>query len=373
MLPNVGYITGRLREAKNATGRLREVGRIPVRRVEEVSEPLREPGIITGYRHENCSVIQAVASLFNATNETVNFWTHFLASVYFTWLLLSLSTIMPLFEDPYLFPLTCYMIAACCYPLMSCLAHAFSCLSLTATHVCFFIDYLAISMYSWAVAYLYYSYCFPPQLMNTWFSEIFLPVAAVNAILATLCASLSRFLPPTVCQKMLRVAAFVEPFLWDSFPLVLWLYTCDTNVDCCGESRIYHIHQFACVITASFFYGSHFPERLAPGCFDYVGHSHNILHIFSILGTNEQMRAVLIDLKNRRAYLEAGDWLPSPTWATQATPSLLVCNIFLVLLLTYFLSKNLLSTHQNCPQNTSRQLLITSPSTTQPYDHLKEQ
>ncbi|KAK8740010.1 hypothetical protein OTU49_003319 [Cherax quadricarinatus] len=371
MFPNVGYVTGRLREARNVTGRLREVGRIHVKRVEEVSEPLREPGIITGYRHENCSVIQAVASLFNATNETVNFWTHFVASVYFAWLLVSLSTIMPLFEDPYLFPLTCYMIAACCYPLMSCLAHAFSCLSLTATHICFFIDYLAIAMYSWAVAYLYYSYCFPPNLMNSWFSQIYLPVAAVNAVLATLCASLSRFIIHPGFQKTLRVAAFVEPFVWDSFPLVVWLYTCDTSTESCGESRIYHLNQFFCVITASFFYGSHIPERLAPGCFDYVGHSHNILHIFSIMGTNEQMRAVLIDLKNRREGLEKENWLPTPMWALQATPSLLMCNIFLVLLLTYYLSKHMRSVHQTCPQNSSRQPLVTA--TIVPSSHTKDQ
>ncbi|XP_045597037.1 membrane progestin receptor gamma [Procambarus clarkii] len=372
MFPNVGYVTGRLREARNVTCRLREVGRIRVKTVEEVSEPLREPGIITGYRHENCSVIQAVASLFNATNETVNFWTHFLASVYFTWLLVSLSTIMPLFEDPYLLPLTCYMIAACCYPLMSCLAHAFSCLSLTATHICFFIDYLAISMYSWAVAYLYYSYCFPPQLMNTWFSHIYLPVAAVNAILATLCASLSRFIHQPAFQKILRVAAFVEPFVWDSFPLVLWLYSCDTSSDSCGESRIYHLNQFFCVITASFFYGSHFPERLAPGCFDYVGHSHNILHVFSIMGTNEQMRAVLIDLKKRRSYLEFVNWLPTPKWAMQATPSLLMCNILLVLVLTYFLSKHMRSTRHSCTQNTSCQPMVAATAPP-PNDHAKEQ
>ncbi|XP_042230864.1 membrane progestin receptor gamma-like [Homarus americanus] len=370
MFPNVGYVTGRLREARDVTGRLREVGRIPVKRVEEVSEPLREPGIITGYRHENCSVIQAVASLFNATNETVNFWTHFLASVYFAWLLVSLSTIMPLFDDPYLYPLTCYFIASCCYPLMSCLAHAFSCLSLTATHVCFFIDYLAISMYSWAVAYLYYSYCFPPQLMNTWLSQVYLPVAAVNAVLATLCASLSRFIHHSVTRKILRVAAFVKPFIWDSLPLVLWLYTCDTSGDSCEESRSYHLNQFACVFIALFFYGSHIPERLAPGCFDFVGHSHNILHVFSILGTNEQMRAVLIDLKNRRADLEVANWIPSPIWATQVTPSLLLCNIFLVLTLTYFLSRQMQYSHKSVHINLSCQPHCTTVS---PNDHLKEQ
>lgn len=337
MLPNVGYITGRLRDAKKVTGRIREAGRIPVRRVEEVSETLREPGIITGYRHENCSVLQAVASLFNATNETVNFWTHFLAAVYFAWLAVSLSSILPLFGDVYLHPLTCYLVAACCYPLTSCLAHAFSCLSITATHICFFVDYLAISMYSWAVAYLYFSYCFPPHLRNTWFSAIFLPVAAANSVLATLCASHSRFIRNPLMQKALRVAAFVVPYVWDSIPLLVWLRSCEESS--CGESRLYHLSQFACVVVASFFYGSHFPERLAPGRFDYLGHSHNMLHVFSILATNEQLRAVLLDLRRRRQELYAADWLPSPAWATHASPLLILANFAIVFAFTRRLSR----------------------------------
>lgn len=344
MFPGPGYVTGRLREAKKLTaGRLMEAGRIieaghlPVKRVDEVAESLREPGIITGYRNENCSVLQAMVSLFNATNETVNFWTHFLAFFYFLWLLISLATIMPIFQDPYYFPLTCYLFASCAYPLMSCLAHAFSCLSLTALHICYFIDYAAISMYTWSVALIYYSYSFPTHLMNTWFSQIFLPIAVGNSLLATFCASSSRFFQSTAIQKILKVVAFVVPFAWDSLPLVIRLYTCDYDTESCAESGIYHIHQFICVGIAFFFYGSHLPERIAPGCFDYVGHSHNLLHVFSIVATNEQMRAIIIDLKHQRPILEHINWLPSYTWSTVVSPLVFALNILLVFILAYSL------------------------------------
>ncbi|KAK7079392.1 Membrane progestin receptor delta, partial [Halocaridina rubra] len=350
MFPGAGYVTGRLREAKKMTaGRIMEAGKfiegshLPVKRVDEVAETLREPGIITGYRNENCSALQAMVSLFNATNETVNFWTHFLAFFYFVWLLVSLSTVMPLFEDAYYFPLTCYLFASCAYPLMSCLAHAFSCLSLTALHICYFIDYAAISMYTWAVALIYYFYAFPTHLMNTWYSQIFLPIAVINSFLATFCASSSRFFKSTTVQKILRLLAFVVPFVWDSAPLVIRLYTCDYETESCGESSIYHIHQFVCVGIAFFFYGSHLPERLAPGCFDYVGHSHNLLHVFSIIATNEQMRAIIIDLKHQKHRLEAINWIPSSFWATVVSPSVFALNITLVLVLAYSLF-----THRNC-------------------------
>ncbi|XP_064095214.1 membrane progestin receptor gamma-like [Macrobrachium nipponense] len=345
-----GYITGRLREAKKLTeGRLKEAGRLmemshlPVKRVDEVSETLREPGIITGYRNENCSVLQAMVSLFNYTNETVNFWTHFLAFLYFLWLLVSLATIMPLFEDQYYYPLTCYLFASCAYPLMSCLAHAFSCLSLTALHICYFIDYAAISMYTWSVAVIYFFYSFPVHLMNTWYSQVFLPIAVLNSLLATFCASSSRFFKTPGIQKVLRIVAFVVPFVWDSAPLIIRLYNCDYENDSCAESSIYHIHQFLCVGVAFFFYGSHLPERLAPGCFDYVGHSHNLLHVFSILATNEQMRAIIIDLQLQQDKLENLNWIPTSTWSTIASPLVFLLNILLVLILAYSLFN-----HRHC-------------------------
>lgn len=356
MFPGAGYVTGRLREAGNVTYRLREASRLPkvrVRRVDEVSEPLREPGIITGYRNENCTVLQAVVSLFNATNETVNFWTHFLASVYFIWLLASLSSAMPLFDDPYLYPLTCYLFTSCGYPLMSCIAHAFSCLSITATHVCYFLDYAALSVYTWGVAYAYYSYCLAPQLMDSWFAKIFLPVALMNAVSATFCACLSRFIVNPIIQKSLRVSAFVVPAVWDLTPLAFWLYTCDASTESCGESRIHHINQYVCVIVASFFYGSHFPERLAPGRFDIVGHSHNLLHVFSFLATNEQMRAVLIDLKMRRHSLESTGWIPNLKLLTLVTPCLIITIIVLVLVMTRLLSRKSTTDAASNPNKTS--------------------
>lgn len=329
MWSGTGYFISRLREVR------REVthgyNKVPVHTALEIHESYREPGIVTGYR-KNYSVSQVIFSLFQSNNETLNFWTHFIPTLYFVWKFFSLSSTMPLFSDAYLFPLACHMVASCTYPLASCLAHAFSCISPMATYVCFFLDYAALSLYSWGAAILYYAYVFPESAFNTWYSQIFLPVAAANAIFSTFLACFSRFVDGPVLIVSLRLGAFVAPFVWDSIPLVYRLLTCDPDTDTCGESGHYHLMQFCAVLAAAFFYASHIPERFAPGSFDIVGNSHNLLHLFSIIGTHEQIQAAIIDLTGRRASLKRIGWVVDPVWAQIVTPTLFILSLLIIVI-----------------------------------------
>lgn len=38
-----------------------------------------------------------------------------------------------------------------------------------------------------------------------------------------------------------------------------------------NEASLYHQKHMLMTLLASFFYSAHLPERLAPGCFDYIG------------------------------------------------------------------------------------------------------
>lgn len=38
-----------------------------------------------------------------------------------------------------------------------------------------------------------------------------------------------------------------------------------------NEATLYHQKHMVMTLLASFFYSAHLPERLAPGCFDYIG------------------------------------------------------------------------------------------------------
>ena len=336
MLLRTGYIIGRLREVRREV--TQSYNGVAVHSAEEMRECYREPGIVSGYR-KNYSVSQVVLSLFQSNNETVNFWTHFLPSLYFLWNFISLSSTMSVFSDPYLYPLACHLVTSCTYPLASCLAHAFSCISPKATYVCFFLDYAALSLYSWGTSVLYFAYTFPVSSFSGFYSASFLPVAAVNAVLATFFACGSRFVENQRLVKILRLGAYIVPFVWDSIPLVYRLITCDTETDSCERSMPYHLVQFASVFAASFFYASHIPERFAPGRFDFVGNSHNLLHLFGIIATHEQIRGAIVDLTYRKEFLQKINWVVHPAWVVVVTPVVLILNLIIIITSVSLLNK----------------------------------
>jgi len=94
-----------------------------------VDEAIREPGIFTGYRAEDCTVGECCRSLFCGTNETLNFWTHFLPTILFVWRTYRLAEQWDYFTDNpdrYGQPFLVYMVTCCLYTFMSAIAHGFS-------------------------------------------------------------------------------------------------------------------------------------------------------------------------------------------------------------------------------------------------------
>nr|XP_021493469.1 progestin and adipoQ receptor family member 6 isoform X3 [Meriones unguiculatus] len=108
-------------------------------------------------------------------------------------------------------------------------------------------------------------------------------------------------------SKALRAAAFAYPFLFDSLPLFYRLWLCWGRAHSCGQDMLSssHAYHLLCALLAGFLFAARLPERLAPGRFDYIGHSHQLFHICAVLGTHFQLEAVLVDMGARRAWLAA--------------------------------------------------------------------
>nr|CAD7602263.1 unnamed protein product [Timema genevievae] len=244
---------------------------VPLYRDYEVTTAVREVGIRSGYRPECSSALQCVASLFRNTNDTANFWTHFLPSVYFTFHLLSSFRLTAFSHDgtdsshwPYLG----YLLTVTAYLWASCGAHAFCSLSLRARNICYFVDYLALSVFSFGSAMLYMSYSFPQHFHNTRYEAVYLPVAAVLSMACIVMACLSRSFAGLWSQKCLRILSFVLPYMWDNLPLVYRVSSEGLRSSTAGSL---YLGQFLAMMLATFFYGTHIPERLAPGKFDCLG------------------------------------------------------------------------------------------------------
>lgn len=284
--------------------------------IHQVPKVFHEDGIISGYRHPRSSATDCILSLFQLTNETLNIWTHFLPTWYFLWKLLTVVLIQTAWRDSFTWPLLVFLLSCCVYPLASSCAHTFSTMSTRARHICFFFDYGALSFYSLGSAVSYSAYVFPDRWVNGVFHRCFVPIAVFNTVICTSLACYSRLGFPChdntkrfsegrrpKFSKYLRVFAFAFPYLFDNIPLLYRVFVCTGEGCTDNDTNLLHYYHIGLAFLTGFLFATHLPERLAPGSFDYIGHSHQLFHVCGILGTHFQMKAIERDMVTRRAWL----------------------------------------------------------------------
>nr|KAF6413904.1 progestin and adipoQ receptor family member 6 [Molossus molossus] len=90
-----------------------------------------------------------------------------------------------------------------------------------ARHICYFMDYGALSLYSLGCAFPYAAYSMPTSWLHGRLHQLFVPAAALNSFLCTGLSCYSRFpeLESPGFSKILRTGAFAYPFLYDNLPL----------------------------------------------------------------------------------------------------------------------------------------------------------
>lgn len=305
----------------------------PLFDIHQVPKVVQEDGIMSGYRHPCSTPLDCLLSSFQMNNETINIWTHFLPTWYFVWRLALLCSSLDL-SDPYTWPLLVYMLVICVYPFTSSCAHTFSAMSTNSYHICFFFDYGALSLFSLGCAIGYRYYVMPACLVNSRLQHYFVPVAVANSLFCTSLSCYSRFVELQFPQrsKVLRTAAFVVPFMFDTVPLVYRI------VLCCGGGCIHtealssHCYHLLFAVLTCFLFTSHLPERLAPGRFDYFGHSHQLFHVCAVVGTHFQMEGVITDMLSRRAWLSDQGVAPSFIQTIGALLIALFLNLIIIIL-----------------------------------------
>ncbi|XP_035969492.2 membrane progestin receptor gamma isoform X1 [Halichoerus grypus] len=326
--------------------------------IDQMPQVFHEQGILFGYRHPQSSATACLLSLFQMTNETLNIWTHLLPFWFFVWRFVTALYVTDIQNDSYSWPLFVYMGTSCVYPLASSCAHTFSSMSKNARHICYFLDYGAVNLFSLGSAIAYSAYSIPDVMVCTTFHDYYVPLAVLNTVVSTGLSCYSRFLEiqkPGLC-KMLRVLAFAYPYTWDSLPIFYRMITVRMGIlltqslssfpshrpeelfllpgeSVQNEAVLNHQKHMAMTLLASFFYSAHLPERLAPGRFDYIGHSHQLFHVCVILATHMQMEAILLDKTLRKEWLLAHS---RPLSFPQITGAILLCLIFSLSNIIYF-------------------------------------
>ncbi|XP_061743563.1 membrane progestin receptor gamma-B [Nerophis ophidion] len=306
--------------------------------INQVPKVFHEDSIISGYRYPRSSATYCILSIFQLTNETLNIWTHFLPTWYFLWKLVSVVLIQTAWQHTFTWPLVVFLVSCCTYPLASSCAHTFSSMSARVRHICFYIDYGALCFYSLGSAITYSSYVFPDKWVNGFFHRCFVPLALLNSIICTGLACYSRLGLPFLhydhdvvkrfpeCRsprfsKVFRVVAFAYPYVFDHIPLFYRVFLCGGEGCTDNQTNILHYNHIVLACLTGFLFATHLPERLAPGSFDYIGHSHQLFHVFGILGTHFQMTALEQDMETRRSWLV--DHSPPITFANSLGVGLL--------------------------------------------------
>lgn len=320
--------------------------------INQVPKVFHEDSIISGYRHPRSSATDCILSLFQLTNETLNIWTHFLPTWYFLWKLVTVVLIQRAWQDSFTWPLLVFLLSCCIYPLASSCAHTFSTMSARARHICFFFDYGALSFYSLGSAIVYSAYIFPDRWVNSFFHQCYFPIAFFNTTICTALSCYSRLGLPFLqynhdtmkrfpeCQrpkfsKYMRVVAFAYPYLFDNIPLFYRVFLCVGEGCTDNDTNILHLYHIALAFLTGFLFATHLPERLAPGSFDYIGHSHQLFHVCGILGTHFQMKAIEQDMMTRRPWLIEHS-LPI-TFANSVGAALICVVLNLVIIILYSL------------------------------------
>lgn len=308
---------------------------LPLLRHTDVPQRVTENFILSGYRFPNYSLCQCLASAFRPTNETGNFWTHFLPIFIFAFHFIDAFGWegAPLPSDPFFYPYWNYFLGVCCLLLASSLAHLLNSMSLIVREICFFVDYGTISAYTVGSSLAYYHYIHPragiPALyaisqvdpsqssapssplsssetglpeFRTFFDTLYIPSSCVVAIVCVLACCNTRQRWRTY-RYAIRTLVFLLPFFVSSTPVFYRLLTPSpfpqgsaSSMAAATTASYFYRHCFWLVVSAVFNI-SKVPERLCPGAFDIWGHSHQWFHCCTFLSILDELHMIKAEIR----------------------------------------------------------------------------
>ncbi|RDD41815.1 Progestin and adipoQ receptor family member 6 [Trichoplax sp. H2] len=297
---------------------------------DQIPAIFRDDHIIRGYRKPGLTVIQCIKSMLQMNNETVNFWTHMIPFLYFLIRFYIIDQQYQLVEDPFYWPLLCYIVGSS-YPLFSCIAHALNCMSESARHICFFLDYASISLYSFTCAIAYFYYLRPVTFFTM---DWYITLSSMMAICCCLTSCISRLYAHTSRPYIYRTLAFALQWVYVNSMLAYRIFSCHHH-QCRLTSDYYHTMQFVMAILVAIFMTSKFPECVWPTSFDICGQSHHWFHIFVCVGHRYQLDGILKDIQQRQHVIR----LIKPTFSSTLGVLFVViaCNSIIVIYFSYLI------------------------------------
>ncbi|AED92823.1 Heptahelical transmembrane protein 1 [Arabidopsis thaliana] len=264
----------------------------------ELPEYMKDNEYILNYYRADWSIRDAFFSVFSFHNESLNVWTHLIGFIFFV----ALTVANIIHHDGFFpvdakspgnvtrWPFFVFLGGSMFCLLASSICHLFCCHSKELNVFLLRIDYAGIT------AMIITSF-FPPifyifQCTPRWY---FIYLAGITSM--GIFTIITLFTPSLSAPKYraFRALLFASMGLFGIVPaahaLVVNWGNPQRNV-----TLVYELLMAVFYLVGTGFYVGRVPERLKPGWFDRVGHSHQIFHVFVLLGALSHYAAALLFL-----------------------------------------------------------------------------
>lgn len=247
--------------------------------------------IIGGYVRETNSFRECFQSLLYLHNESVNIYTHFLPAICFLATCIFDKLAVKKFETTtwidYMVIDIFFLGAFACLVLSS----TFHCLKSHSSQVATFgnkLDYLGIVILivSSMISIIYYGF-YDSKKLFSFFTFITVGFGISCAVVSLDDTFREREWRPY------RAGLFVAFGLSGALPVLGGLVFYGFHETWIRIQLKWVLLEGILYIFGAFLYAIRFPERIAPGAFDFIGHSHQIFHVLTVLAAACHLTALL--------------------------------------------------------------------------------
>ncbi|KAF9101934.1 hypothetical protein BGX29_005132 [Mortierella sp. GBA35] len=241
------------------------------------------PAIWTGYRRPTFSYKKCAASLGFLHNESVNVWSHLLGAIaciaVVPYVYVRVFSVLETIHWTDILHFYIFMAGAIICLSMSGLFHLFSCHSEPVCHHWNRCDYVGIVFLiagSFYPAIFYGFYCF-----RTW-QIVYISMISIFGGATVIAVTKPIFRTPQ--YRWIRSCLFLAMGLSAIFPVIHGLVLYGIPLARKAIALDYMVCMGASYVVGALLYGTRTPERFFPGKFDHFGSSHQIFHIFVLVG-----------------------------------------------------------------------------------------